>query len=79
MKKIKHKENTKNNIILSKAYPSKKLNVKMYLPAKSTKLTTAPLAISLPAAFLLFWMKVMPTMVCAREEVAFMLVLGSIS
>lgn len=43
-------------------------------PARSTRLMTAALAISLPAEFLLFWMKWTPTMVWAREEVAFMLV-----
>ena len=46
-----------------------------YLPAKSTKLITAPLAISFPALFLLFWMNEIPTIVWALDEVAFMLVL----
>jgi hypothetical protein len=48
------------------------------LPAKSTRLMTAVLAISLPALFLFFWTKVRPTMVCALDEVAFMLVLATV-
>jgi hypothetical protein len=48
------------------------------LPAKSTRLMTAPFAISFPASFLLFWMKVMPTMVCALDDVAFMFVLATV-
>jgi hypothetical protein len=39
---------------------------------------TAPFAISFPASFLLFWMKVMPTMVCALDDVAFMFVLATV-
>ena len=38
----------------------------LYLPAKSTRFTTEDFVVSSPATFLLFWVKVTPTIVCAR-------------
>ena len=49
-----------------------------YLPAKSTKLTMDVFAISWPALFFAFWTKWIPTIVWARDEVAFMLVAATV-
>ena len=49
-----------------------------YLPAKSTRFITAPFAISLPALFLNFCTKLIPTIVWALDEVAFILVLATV-
>ena len=37
-----------------------------HLPARSTKLIMEVLVMFCPASFLVFWIKVMPTIVCAR-------------
>ncbi len=49
-----------------------------YLPARSTRLTIEVFAISSPAAFFCFCTKLIPTMVWAREDVAFMLVAATV-